>query len=82
MHAIRDVSICLWKDGLSHNKAEPFCKQFERILYCLQASTENTKQDKDWARLSWRIGKTKDEDYTHSRRTQARKDFTQQPLSC
>ena len=61
VHAIRDVSICLWKDGLSHNKAEPFCKQFERILYCLQASTEKHKQDKDWARLSWRIGKTKDE---------------------
>ena len=61
VHAIRDVGICLWKDGLTRNKAEPFCKQFERILYCLHASTEKHKIDKDWARLSWRIGKTKDE---------------------
>ncbi|MBI4258504.1 MAG: hypothetical protein HY619_06080 [Thaumarchaeota archaeon] len=59
VHAIRDVGLCLWKDGLSHKKAEPFCKQFERILYCLQTSTEKHKQDKDWARLSLRIGKTK-----------------------
>lgn len=58
-HAIRDVSINLWKEGMKKKQRDPFMKELEEILYTLQNSTKKYWKDNNTKRLVNRIINTK-----------------------
>lgn len=55
LHAERDLSLFLWKDGLPKLARNEFMKPFKKILYTVQSSTEKYFVDKNKARLRRRL---------------------------
>ena len=51
LHAERDLSIYLWKEGLPKLSRSEFMKPFRRVLYSVQSATRKYFRNKDKARL-------------------------------
>lgn len=61
LHALRHVHFAMLKDGASREERNAKKKELTTLLVILRASVKKHFQDKDWARLEWRVNKTREE---------------------
>ena len=60
-HAKRDLAYFMWQDGLSKKQYKEYSEEFCTLLCIMQNSTAKHMRDKNWKRLTWRIGWVKKE---------------------
>lgn len=61
IHALRNIGYAMWKDGATREQVKNVKKELATLLLILRRSVLKHTKDKDYARLEWRVNKTKSE---------------------